>query len=110
MGTKETDHVRRTAREVFGHRRLLPGQREAVSALLGGHDVLLVAPTGAGKSLTYQVAGVLLDGCCLVVSPLLALQQDQVDSLSEGTAGLRAARLSSAESPGAEITFSWPHR
>ncbi|HEX4977092.1 MAG TPA: RecQ family ATP-dependent DNA helicase [Nocardioides sp.] len=99
MGTSHTDRVRRTAREVFGHRRLLPGQLEAVTAVLGGHDVLLVAPTGAGKSLTYQLAGVLLDGCCVVVSPLLALQQDQVDSLS-GSDGLRAARLSSAESAG----------
>ena len=56
-----------------------PGRRRRVSALLDGHDVLLVAPTGSGKSLSYQVAGVLLDGCTVVVSPLLALQQDQID-------------------------------
>ena len=98
--TTNTDRVRRTAREVFGHRRLLPGQLEAVTALLEGHDVLLVAPTGAGKSLTYQLAGVLTDGCCVVVSPLLALQQDQVDSLTTDGVDLRAARLSSAESAG----------
>ena len=67
-----------------------------MSALLGDHDVLLVAPTGAGKSLTYQLAGVLLDGCTVVVSPLLALQHDQVLGLVE--AGHGAARLSSAES------------
>ena len=91
-----TARVRETAETWFGHRELLPGQEEAVSSLLDGHDVLLVAPTGSGKSLTYQVAGILLDGCTLVVSPLLALQQDQVASLQ--AAGLTAARLSSAES------------
>jgi ATP-dependent DNA helicase RecQ len=91
-----TSRVRETAKKWFGHRELLPGQEEAVSSLLDGRDVLLVAPTGSGKSLTYQVAGILLDGCTVVVSPLLALQQDQVASLQ--AAGLTAARLSSAES------------
>jgi ATP-dependent DNA helicase RecQ len=57
-----------------------------------------VSPTGSGKSLTYQLAGVLTEGCTVVVSPLLALQQDQVDSLAGGGPRLRAARLSSAES------------
>ena len=89
------DRVRRTAREVFGRDELRPGQAEASTSLLEGHDVLLVAPTGAGKSLTYQVPGLLLDGPCVVVSPLIALQQDQVGGLVE--AGVRAARLSSAE-------------
>ncbi|NYE37286.1 ATP-dependent DNA helicase RecQ [Nocardioides cavernae] len=92
-----TSHeVREAAQRHFGHRELLPGQEDAVLALLGGSDVLLVAPTGAGKSLAYQLAGVLLDGLTVVVSPLLALQQDQVASLT--TVGLGAARLSSAES------------
>ena len=90
--------VRRTARDVFGHASLLPGQREAVDALLTGHDVVLVAPTGSGKSLTYQLAGILIDGCTVVVSPLLALQQDQVSSLEDGGEQARAARISSAES------------
>jgi ATP-dependent DNA helicase RecQ len=88
--------VHEAAERWFGHRELLPGQEEAVQALLDGRDVLLVAPTGAGKSLAYQLAGMLLDGCTVVVSPLLALQQDQVASLEQ--AGLSAARLSSAES------------
>jgi ATP-dependent DNA helicase RecQ len=89
--------VRSVAREVFGHDELRPGQQEAVRALLSGHDVLLVMPTGAGKSLAYQLPGLLLDGPTLVISPLLALQQDQMDGLVDNT-GLRAARISSAES------------
>ena len=68
-----------------------------MSALLDGHDVLLVSPTGSGKSLTYQVSGVLLEGCTIVVSPLLALQQDQIHGLGEEHPELRAARISSAE-------------
>lgn len=88
--------VRTVARDVFGHATLAPGQEEAMTALVDGADVLLVAPTGAGKSLVYQVAGVASGGCTLVVSPLLALQQDQVGALRDEH-GLRAARLSSAE-------------
>ncbi len=92
--------LRAAARRTFGHDRLRPGQEEATAALLEGRDVLLVAPTGGGKSLVYQLAGHLLEGLTVVVSPLLALQEDQVSSLLETPAGLRAARLSSAESEG----------
>lgn len=89
--------ARRAAEEVFGHASLLPGQEEAMRALLDGHDVLLISPTGSGKSLTYQVAGIELGGCTVVVSPLLALQQDQIDGLSEHGPAVTAARVSSAE-------------
>jgi ATP-dependent DNA helicase RecQ len=88
--------VRRVTRDVFGHEDLFPGQEEAVSAVLEGRDVLLVSATGSGKSLTYQVAGVVIDGCTLVVSPLLALQKDQLDGLPEHM-GTRGVRLSSSE-------------
>ncbi|MFB8228728.1 RecQ family ATP-dependent DNA helicase [Cellulosimicrobium sp. NPDC055967] len=89
--------VRVTAREVFGYRDLRPGQREAIAALLDGRDVLLVLPTGAGKSAVYQVPGLELPGPTLVVSPLIALQQDQVRSLLElGDDDARAAAVSSA--------------
>ncbi|SDE41388.1 RecQ family ATP-dependent DNA helicase [Auraticoccus monumenti] len=91
----DRSRIEETARTVFGH-ELRDWQREAVTSLLGGRDVLLVQPTGAGKSLAYQLAGVLAEGGpTLVVSPLLALQADQVESLTQK--GLRAHRLSSAE-------------
>ena len=93
------DTIASTARRVFKHDELRPGQRRAVKALLDGHDVLLVQPTGAGKSLTYQLAAVLLDGPTLVVSPLLALQADQTDHLAGYGRTTRARRLSSAETP-----------
>jgi len=89
--------VRDLAREVFGYRDLRPGQREAIAALLEGRDVLLVLPTGAGKSAVYQLPGLELPGPTVVVSPLIALQQDQVRSLLElGDDDARAAAVSSA--------------
>jgi ATP-dependent DNA helicase RecQ len=80
-------------REVFGHASFRPGQREIVSAVLAGRDCLGVMPTGAGKSLTYQIPARLLGGTTLVISPLIALMKDQVDAM--GRVGLRAAFLNS---------------
>jgi superfamily II DNA helicase RecQ len=57
-------------------------QLDAMAALLAGRDVLAVMPTGSGKSAIYQVPGVLLDGATLVISPLIALQQDQIAHLA----------------------------
>src|SRR5687768_2510814 len=71
----------RTLRERFGHAGFQGHQREAVLAVLAGRDVLLTMPTGSGKSIVYQLPAVLLDGLVLVVSPLIALMKDQVDSL-----------------------------
>jgi RecQ family ATP-dependent DNA helicase len=79
--------LRATAREAFGWRDLRPGQQEAMEQLLAGRDVLLVMPTGAGKSAVYQVPAQLRDGPTVVVSPLIALQRDQVMSLREADAG-----------------------
>lgn len=82
----------------FGVEDVAPWQSEAITAAVDGRDVLVVAPTGAGKSLVYQVAGLLRPGWTLVVSPLLALQADQVEHLRR--AEVRATRLSSAEPAG----------
>jgi ATP-dependent DNA helicase RecQ len=74
--------VREVARAALGIDRLRPGQREAVEAVAQGRDTLLVMPTGAGKSAVYQVAGTMLPGPTVVVSPLIALQRDQVESIA----------------------------
>ena len=65
----------------FGHADFREGQRAPIEAVLRGDDAVVVMPTGAGKSLCYQVAALLLPGTTLVVSPLIALMKDQVDSL-----------------------------
>ena len=72
---------------------LLPGQAEAVQAITAGRDTLALLPTGGGKSAVYQLAGVSIDGPTLVVSPLIALQQDQLASLE--ALGLAAAAINS---------------
>ncbi|HEX2161137.1 MAG TPA: RecQ family ATP-dependent DNA helicase [Thermoleophilaceae bacterium] len=79
------DRIERVARETFGWTELRPGQREAIEAVLSGRDTLAVLATGAGKSAIYQVAALLVDGPTVVVSPLLALQRDQVNALDEAT-------------------------
>ena len=82
----------------FGFDRFLGPQGEAVEGVLAGRDVLLTMPTGAGKSLVYQLPAVLLEGLTLVVSPLIALMKDQVDDLV--AKGIRATYVnSSLEAP-----------
>jgi len=73
----------RVLREVFGLHAFRPGQGEVVEAMLDGRDVLSVAPTGSGKSISYWVPAVVDGGLTLVVSPLIALMKDQVDRLTE---------------------------
>src|SRR4051794_23150058 len=75
--------VERVAEADLGLERLRPGQREAVEALLDGHDTLAVMPTGYGKSAIYELAGLLKPGLTLVVSPPVALQRDQVEAVEE---------------------------
>lgn len=75
--------IARAARELFGWEHLRDGQEEGVSALLDGRDVITVLPTGAGKSAVYQLAGAIRDGITVVVSPLIALQRDQLNQLDE---------------------------
>jgi ATP-dependent DNA helicase RecQ len=77
-----TDRIDRVAAEVFGFDELRPGQREAIESVLAGRDTLVVMSTGSGKSAIYQIAGLLIEGATVVVSPLIALQRDQVDDLA----------------------------
>jgi ATP-dependent DNA helicase RecQ len=88
--------LRKVARDHFGYTSLRPNQLDAMRAVLSGRDALVVLPTGAGKSAVYQVPGILLPGPTVVVSPLLALQQDQMAALNDR--GVGAVRISSAES------------
>ncbi|HZG35342.1 MAG TPA: DEAD/DEAH box helicase, partial [Gaiellaceae bacterium] len=85
-----SSEIERIAREQFGFERLRPGQERAVSAALSGRDVLAVMPTGSGKSAIYQLAALLVPGTTVVVSPLVSLQRDQVESLEATDAGAAA--------------------
>ncbi|MCI8469657.1 MAG: ATP-dependent DNA helicase RecQ [Eggerthellaceae bacterium] len=96
------DEARRVLAERFGYDGFRPGQGELVEAVLAGRDVLGVMPTGAGKSLCYQVPGVAAEGLALVVSPLVSLMGDQVRALLE--AGVRGAYLNSTLTPGQQST------
>jgi ATP-dependent DNA helicase RecQ len=91
---------RAVLRDVFGFDDFRPGQREVIEAVLEGRDCIAVMPTGAGKSLTYQLPARLLDGTVLVISPLISLMKDQVDALRE--VGFRAVAINS--------TLSWEER
>jgi ATP-dependent DNA helicase RecQ len=88
--------IRALARERLGFERLRPGQEQAVAAAAAGRDVLAVLPTGGGKSAIYELAGLLHGGPTVVVSPLIALQDDQLAHLRR--AGLAATVLNSAQS------------
>ncbi len=74
-----TDRIDEIALERFGFATLRPGQREAIEAVLEGRDTVAIMSTGSGKTAIYQIAGQLLEGATVVVSPLIALQRDQVE-------------------------------
>ena len=89
--------LRRHLRDTFGLTDYRPGQKEAVYTLLSGRDVMCILPTGAGKSLCWQLPAVVHDGLTVVVSPLIALMRDQVQHLME--IGVPAVSLDSLMSP-----------
>ena len=99
MGAREDAmaQARSVLAEHFGYRDFRPGQEAVVAAVLSGRDALAVMPTGAGKSVCYQVPAVVLPGMTVVVSPLVSLMADQVRSLKE--AGIRGAFLNSSLTP-----------
>jgi ATP-dependent DNA helicase RecQ len=88
------ERIERALRERFSHRSFRPGQREVIDSILSGRDVVAVMPTGSGKSLCYQLPALLLQGTTVVVSPLIALMKDQVDTLRR--LGIAAAAIHSA--------------
>lgn len=81
-------------KQYFGYSEFRPGQREIIEALLSERDVLGIMPTGAGKSLCYQIPALMLDGVTLVVSPLISLMKDQVNALTQ--TGVSAAFINSS--------------
>ncbi len=81
-------------KRVFGYDSFRPGQQEIISAVLSARDAIGVLPTGAGKSITYQIPARILGGITLVISPLIALMKDQVDAMTE--TGIRATFLNSS--------------
>src|SRR5688572_9481668 len=100
---------------------LRPSQKEVIDSVLAGHDTLAVMPTGAGKSLCYQLPAVLLEGVTVVVSPLISLMKDQVDSMravgvpaieitSQSDDGERRARIEQVARGEAKLVYVAPER
>lgn len=82
-----------TLKTYFGHDTFRPGQEAVIDSLLSGRDVMAVMPTGAGKSACYQVPALMLEGVTLVISPLISLMKDQVNTLTQS--GVPAAYINS---------------
>jgi ATP-dependent DNA helicase RecQ len=95
------DPKRRILKDVFGFEDFRPGQEQAMDALLAGRNLLAVMPTGSGKSLCFQVPALVKGGLAIVVSPLLALMQDQVAALR--LAGVAADAINSAQDRDANV-------
>jgi ATP-dependent DNA helicase RecQ len=116
------DDILATLHRHFGHETFRPGQADVIAAVLRGESVLAVMPTGAGKSLCYQLAALLLPGTVLVISPLIALMKDQLDGLPAGVAARATAlnytvdgseldaRLARAASGGYKLLYAAPER
>jgi ATP-dependent DNA helicase RecQ len=107
--------------ERFGYRDFRPGQEAVIAAVLQGHHVLAVMPTGSGKSLCYQLPALLREGCTVVISPLIALMKDQVDTLqaqgiaatfinSSLTAAEQTARLRACRAGAYDLLYVAPER
>ena len=93
MGVKERVNEVKLLKHYFGHDSFRDGQKPLIDAILAGRDVVGVMPTGAGKSVCYQLPAIMLPGMTLVVSPLISLMKDQVAALT--SMGIPAACINS---------------
>ena len=121
MNRKTQLGLQRILRRTFGYQSLRPGQREVIESVVAGHDTLAILPSGAGKSLCYQLPALQLRGTTIIVSPLISLMKDQADKLEErgvDTAALNSAlseheqaeALEEIEQHEAELVFTTPER
>jgi ATP-dependent DNA helicase RecQ len=119
--TKKIPGLHRSLRTTFGFEQLRPGQAEVIRSVMEGQDTLAVMPTGAGKSLCYQLPALHLEGTTIIVSPLISLMKDQVDKLQDW--GLEALQVNSTltsageetaleqiEQEGSDFVFTTPER
>src|ERR1044071_4654811 len=119
--TQALKKMSRTMREYFGIERLREGQEEVIRSIVGGQNTLAIMPTGAGKSLCYQLPALHLAGTTIIISPLISLMKDQVDKLEE--AGIDATQVNSSlsereqrenveqiERQASEFVFTTPER
>src|SRR5271154_2235221 len=97
MPDTDADNLRQHLQTLFGLDDFRPMQREVIEDVLAGKDVLCVMPTGAGKSLCYQLPAVIGGGLSIIVSPLISLMEDQVQQLSDE--GITSLFLNSSLSP-----------
>ncbi|MEL6850379.1 MAG: DEAD/DEAH box helicase, partial [Bacteroidota bacterium] len=88
---------RRVLQEVWGYPGFRPGQEEIIASVLSGKDTLALLPTGGGKSICFQVPGMVIEGLTLVISPLIALMKDQVERLNR--LGIPATFVNSSLNP-----------
>src|SRR5205085_4409447 len=119
--TAKLPAIKRPMREAFGLETFRPGQEEVIRGVMGGRDMLAVMPTGAGKSLTYQLPALHLKGTTVIVSPLISLMKDQTEKLralgfnatqvnSALTAREQGEALEQIEAEQSEFVFTTPER
>ena len=94
MSTEDTSKKYEILKEYFGHESFRIGQEELIDGILQGKDVVGIMPTGAGKSVCYQIPALMLGGVAFVISPLISLMHDQVMSLVQS--GIRGAYVNSS--------------